>query len=102
MACMTRDEMAAVIRSGQTVIHNGRLIATEAQIPSESELAAGDPAKVKAAKEVLEARKKAIDLELEALDKPAATEPEKPKVPTEADLPPVFKVDDPKAPIKGK
>jgi hypothetical protein len=102
MAYMTREEMIGVIRSGQTVIHKGRLLVTEADVPSEGDLAQGDPAKIQAARKTLEARKRAIDLELAALEAPIKPEPTA-KATDEVSVDPApEKPADLKSPPKGK
>lgn len=41
---LSRKEMVAIIQSGRSVFHNGRIITTEAELPNAAELAQGDPA----------------------------------------------------------
>jgi hypothetical protein len=39
-----REEMLDIVRSGRSTMHKGRLIKTVSQVPSEADLAAGNPA----------------------------------------------------------
>jgi hypothetical protein len=71
MAEMTLDEMKAVIDAGGSVLvrkGNGKVLATRHEhLPSEAELAKGDPAKEAAAREALDARIKLLQAERDGL-----------------------------------
>ena len=45
MATLTRAEMEAVIKSGGSVLYQGRTLSRPEHLPSAAELAQGDPAK---------------------------------------------------------
>lgn len=49
MATMTRAQMEAVIAGGGSVLHGGKLYTRVEHLPSEAELAQGDPAAEQAA-----------------------------------------------------
>ncbi len=41
---LTHEQMIATVRRGEGVMHNGRVITKEAELPTPAELAQGDPA----------------------------------------------------------
>jgi|SRR6185503_11941035 len=67
MAVLTREQMAAVIEGGGSVLHNGALITRLADLPSAAELAAGDPAKEAAAQAALQAQIAALQSQVDQL-----------------------------------
>lgn len=95
MPVMSRDDMMKVLRDGGSVLHGGRIIAHEHDLPTEADLArhSGNADQVAAAKEALLARKKALDAELAALDAGPA-----PEVKPVAEVKPAPTVPNPTAP----
>lgn len=73
---LTRGEMEAVIDGGGSVVHRGRLISVKADLPSETELAAGDHERMAAVRRGLEAQQAAIASELAELDRPGIAQPQ--------------------------
>lgn len=63
-----RAAMEQAIRSGGSVMHQGRLITTVEQLPSEAELAAGDPEAEQAAQASLQAKVAELQRQLAQLE----------------------------------
>lgn len=89
MATLTRQEMADILRDGKrSVLFEGRIIKHVSQIPSEAELAVGNPEEEKKAQENILAEMERLKAELailketskpEVKDKKAATTTEEKK-----------------------
>jgi hypothetical protein len=58
---LTRPGMLQALREGGSVIHNNRIITREADLPSETELAEGDPQAIERARANLRERRAALD-----------------------------------------
>jgi len=56
MGTLTRAEMEDVIRGGGSILWQGQIVAHIGQLPSEADLAAGDPALEAAARAALDAQ----------------------------------------------
>lgn len=72
MPRMTRDEMAQVIRDGGCVELAGRMILTEAALPTEADLAVGDPAQEATALAALQTQMIALQAQMTKLTPAAA------------------------------
>lgn len=64
MATLTRQEMEQVIRDGGSVLHGGRLYTKIATLPTEAQLAAGNPEQEAAAKANLQSQVEALQAQL--------------------------------------
>lgn len=74
MATLTRQEMADILRDGKrSVLYNGRIIRNISQIPSEAELAAGNPQEEKKVQDNILVEMERLKAELAKLK---ASEPE--------------------------
>lgn len=73
---LSRSEMEAIIAGGGSVLHGGRIITRVADLPSELDLAAGDPEREAAAAAELEQRIAALEAQL-ARVRPAPSKPAK-------------------------
>jgi|ERR1043165_4290346 large subunit ribosomal protein L21 len=58
-----REHMAQVLSEGGGVYHKGRILTSQHELPSEAELAKGDPVREARAKESIAARRAALDAE---------------------------------------
>jgi hypothetical protein len=72
MAQLTRDEMAAVIAGGGSVLYEGRTIWRAQDLPSEADLAQGDPEKEAAASASLQEQIAQLQADLAKLQQPPA------------------------------
>ena len=77
MATLTRPEMEAVIKSGGSVLYQGRTLSTLAHLPSAAELAQGDPAKEAEASADLQAQIADLQAQLAQLQPSAPSAPSK-------------------------
>lgn len=69
MSVLTREEMVRIIRDEHgSIMHNGTVISTIAELPKESELAKGDPKLEAAARESLVQQKADIEAQLKSLE----------------------------------
>lgn len=74
---LTRDEMAAIIKGHGSVLYAGRIISREQDLPSEADLAAGNPDRAAAVAADLQAQIDRLSADLERLrSAPAAPEAE--------------------------
>lgn len=64
MANLTRKDMIEILREGGSVIYNGFHIKDLRNLPSEAELALGDPDRERAALAELQAQKAELDAQL--------------------------------------
>jgi hypothetical protein len=64
---MTRAEMEATIAAGGSVLYQGRIIASAHHLPTEAQLAAGDPVREAKAKQDLEAQVNRLQEQIDAL-----------------------------------
>lgn len=67
---LTLAQMHAIIDSGESVMHDGRIISSKAALPSEADMAGDDEHARNLAMANLEARQKAIDAEMALLSRP--------------------------------
>jgi len=74
MGQLTRTEMEKLLRKGESVLYEGEIITSIADLPTDAVLAKGDKEKEAAARKELKAQLDAISKQLEQLDesKPAA------------------------------
>ena len=77
MATLTRPEMEAVIKSGGSVLYQGRTLSTLAHLPSAAELAQGDPAKEAEASADLQAQIADLQAQLAQLQLSTPSAPSK-------------------------
>lgn len=75
---MNRPQMEAVIRKGQSVLYQGRIISRTQDLPSAAELAAGDPEAEAAVAADVQAQIDALSEQLAKLQA-ASTSPAAPK-----------------------
>ena len=68
MGQLTRSEMEKVIRSKGSVLYDGAIITSIAELPTDATLAKGDKEKEDAARKDLKAQLEAISKQLEELD----------------------------------
>lgn len=64
---LSRDQMEQVIRSGGSVLHGGRLIGRVEQLPTDADLARGNPAQEALAAQALEAQIAALQAQYDRL-----------------------------------
>ncbi len=74
---LTRKGMEQIVQGGGSVLHKGQLFTTVAQLPTEAELAKGNPLAERAAEQDLKRRLAETQAELDKLK--AATKTEEPK-----------------------
>ena len=67
-----RQEMLDTLRSGRSTMHKGRHITKISQVPSEAELAKGNPILEARAKEFLEQQRADVEAQLNKLNAPKA------------------------------
>lgn len=77
MATLTRDEMRKVIQEGGSVLWQGHTLTRLEQLPSEAQLAQGDPEKEHAATESLQTQIAQLQAQLAQLQPPAEPTPAK-------------------------
>ncbi len=76
-ATRTRDEMLAIIRRGESVIHNGKILTAEGDVPDEATLAEGDETRTAAARESIDAQMAVLVAQRARLDAPPLKTPPK-------------------------
>lgn len=67
MATISRAEMQAAIAAGGVVLHNGRIYNDPKDLPTEAELAKGDPAREKKAQDDIQAQIAALQAQIDGL-----------------------------------
>jgi cell division protein FtsB len=73
MATLSRDQMEAVIANGGSILYGGRLITRVEHLPSEADLAAGDPTAEAKAAEKLERQMAQLQEQMKKLQEQQAT-----------------------------
>jgi hypothetical protein len=76
---LSRDEMVKIIAGGGSVLHGGRIISREADLPSEADLAQGDPARAADVAADLQAQIAALQAQVAQLQAPTPTKEPKAK-----------------------
>jgi len=77
---MKRSEMEQIIVQGGSVLYQGRTISRVQDLPSEADLAVGDPAQEAAATAALQAQMADLQAQIDRLSQPAKTkEPKDPR-----------------------
>lgn len=110
MGTISRAEMQSAIAAGGVVLHDGRIYNDPNLLPTEAELAKGDPAKEEKAREDLQAQIDALKSQLAVLTvrspapkpspvpQPAATSHDLPLQPLASSVPAATKVTEANAP----
>lgn len=78
MATISRAEMQAAIAAGGVVLHNGRIYNDPLDLPTEAELAKGDPAREKKAQDDIQAQIAALQAQIDGLKGHDAPKPAMP------------------------
>lgn len=87
MATISRSEMQAAIAAGGVVLHNGVLYNDPLDLPTEAELAKGDPAREKKAQDDIQAQIAALQAQIDGLKAHDGGKPVAP-APTPTSTPP--------------